>query len=150
LAEQELQLWVSGTLKPGTNAYFKYSNGRAEEWCADFASWIYNQAGDPFGPAGSNGPSWDISLVSNLDVPPQSGSQFTFHSLASGYTPQPGDLAIHGGGHVNIVVAVSGSTITLIGGDQGGENFPDNVVSEYSTNDPTGDIPPITGYVSPN
>lgn len=149
LAQQELQLWTSGQLKPNTNAYFKYSNGRSEEWCADFASWIYSQANYPLGPAGSNGPSWDIPNVADLNVPPQDGSKFTYHSVA-GYTPRPGDLALHSGQHVNIVVAVSGSTITLIGGDQGGNSYPSNVVSEYTLTDPSSDTPPITGYLSPN
>ncbi len=150
LAEQQLHLWESGQLKPGTNAYFKYTNNRSEEWCADFASWIYNQAGYPLGPAGSYGPSWDIPYVGNLVVPPQDASKFTYHSVASGYTPQPGDLAIHGNQHVNIVIKVSGSTITMIGGDQGTPNFQNNFVSEYSVNSPASDPVPITGYVSPN
>jgi hypothetical protein len=149
VAEQELALWKSGQLKPGTNAYFKYSSNRAEEWCADFASWVYNQAGDPFGPQDSNGSSWDVPYVPNLQAPPQDSSKFTYHALGS-YTPQPGDLAIHGSAHVNIVVAVNGSTLTLIGGDQSGDSFPDNIVSEYELTNPSADDPPITGFVSPN
>ncbi len=31
---------------------------------------------------------------------------------------------MHGGAHVNIVVAVSGQKITMIGGDQGGGSYP--------------------------
>ncbi len=150
IAEQELALWQSGTLKPGTDAYFKYSQGRAEEWCADFASWVYNQAGYPFGPAGSPTNSWNISWVPYFLTPPQDSSKFTYHSLASGYTPQPGDLAIHGNAHVNIVIAVSGRSLTLIGGDQSNGSYPINIVSEYSNISPGSDDPPITGYVSPN
>jgi hypothetical protein len=153
IAEQELQLWKSGQLTPGTQAYFKYSQNRAEEWCADFASWVYNQAGDPFGPADSPSNSWSISYVPDFLAPPQDTSKFTYHAIGSGYTPQPGDLAIHGSQHVNIVISVSGGTLTLIGGDQepfSGSSFPTNIVSEYSEVDPASDDPPITGYVSPN
>jgi hypothetical protein len=150
IAEQELTLWQSGQLKPGTDAYFKYSQNRPEEWCADFASWVYNQAGYSFGPAGSPTNSWNISWVPYLLAPPQDNSKFTYHALGSGYTPQPGDLAIHGSQHVNIVIAVTGSTLTLIGGDQSNGSYPINIVSEYSNVDPGSDDPPITGYVSPN
>jgi hypothetical protein len=151
VAKQELSLWSSGQLKPGTNAYFKYSDNRPEEWCADFASWVYNQAGDPLGPAGSNGPSWDVPYVGNMIIPPQSASKFTYHPIG-GYTPMPGDLAIHGTAHVNIVVAVDGSTVTLVGGDQSGYSFPDNIVSEYpiAISDLADDDPAITGFLSPN
>ncbi|HET8991640.1 MAG TPA: CHAP domain-containing protein [Candidatus Saccharimonadales bacterium] len=150
LTEQEYLLWKTGQLKPGTNAYFKYSNGRNEEWCADFASWIYDQAGDPLGPGGSVGKPWSVSYVPNLYIPPQDSTKFTYHALGTGYTPQPGDLDLHGSGHVNIVVAVHGSEVTLIGGDQGSTSYTVNSVTEYTTNDPYNDAPPTTGYLSPN
>jgi hypothetical protein len=148
-AKQELALWKHGNLAPGTNAYFKYSDGRSEAWCADFVSWIFNAAGDPFGPADSNGTSWDISYVPNLQAPPQDSTKFTFHTIESGYTPQPGDVAIHGSAHANIVISVNGSELTMIGGDQGGDNYRDNIVSEY-TSTAAGGPQPITGYISPN
>jgi hypothetical protein len=156
VVQQELALWQSGQLKPNTNAYYKYSEGRNEEWCADFASWVYNQAGYPLGPAGSLTGNWNVDAVVNMLIPPQSASKFTFHSLKDGYTPVPGDLAIHedvgtNQHHVNIVVAVSGSTVTLVGGDQGPGPYNNNSVSEYSIDqsDFGDDAPPIIGFLSP-
>lgn len=153
--EQELALWTSGQLKPGTD-YKKYSNNRPEDWCADFASWVYNQAGYPFGPGGSTNPTWDIAYTGSFMVPPQDGSKFVVHP-ASGYTPQPGDIALHSDPgnlwyHTNIVAAVNGPQITLIGGNQsaadgGGEYYSRSKVSSYPISGSTDDS--IVYYISP-
>ncbi|MHB1865225.1 MAG: hypothetical protein ACYCPS_03635 [Candidatus Saccharimonadales bacterium] len=149
LAEQELALWTSqngqpAQYQPGTNAYFKYSQNRAEEWCADFASWLYIQAGDPLWSQRQG----NVSYVPDIQQIGEAGPNFSWHPIGSGYTPVPGDLAIHGSQHVNVVVQVSGSAITLVGGDQGGNSFQTNIVSSYVTSNPASDS--ITGYVSPN
>ena len=146
VAEQELQKWTSGQLAPGSG-YLTYSENRHENWCADFASWVYNQAGDPLGPTDSPTNNWNISYVPNLKAPPQDTTKFTYHDVA-GYTPQPGDLAIHGDHHVNIVVGVSGSQITLIGGNQSSYDLEQSSVSTYQTDFTDGGD--VTGYVSPN
>ena len=145
VANQELNSWLSKQLTPGTS-FDKYSQQRNENWCADFASWVYAQSGDPL----INTNNGIVPSVSNIEQIGQAGQGFIWHSIDSGYAPQPGDLAIHGNAHVNIVGAVNGATLTIIGGNQGGSSPNTSSVSEYSTSSPSTDDPPITGYVSPN
>lgn len=124
-----------------------------EFWCADFASWVYKQAGDAFTGGVSGG--WRLPAVDQIMSLGKVGQQFHWHDSSS-YTPVPGDLAIHKGpngySHVNIVVNVTGGNIQLIGGDQGSGPYggPDSasVVSQVSINSPTGDS--TIGYVSPD
>jgi lysozyme family protein len=146
IAQQEYQKWTSGQLLSGTG-YSAYSENRQEDWCADFASWVYDQAGDSLGPVDSPTNNWNVSYVPNLLAPPQDSTKFTVRGVGN-YTPQPGDLAIHGDHHVNIVVGVSGSQITLVGGNQGSNDFNQSKVSSYSTDFSDGGD--ITNYVSPN
>jgi hypothetical protein len=146
LAQQELQLWQSGQLKPGTD-FFKYSQDANELWCADFASWIYNEAGYPLKPS----PNWRVAAVVGVQAVGQENKTFKYHE-AAGFTPKPGDIAVHLGGstsHVNIVTKVEGSTITLIGGDQGQGPFPNgSIVSQGNISSPTANN--IVGYVTPD
>lgn len=152
-AEQQLALWKSqpgyGNAYPGfpyaATGYLGYSQQRVEEWCADFASWVYNQAGDPL-----QTPDWDLPGVAEIYNITNGSSKFTWHPGNSNYTPVPGDLALHAGSdgefsHVNIVTAVNGKTITYIGGDAGSGPYPGGsiVAQENDSND-------VTGYVSPN
>jgi hypothetical protein len=156
IAQQELALWDS---QPGytsmggpqfsyaATGYLKYSQNNHEEWCADFVSWVYNQAGYPLQPD----PNWRVSSVSGVQAIGEENQQFQWHPSGSNYTPQPGDIQVHGGGHVNIVVAVNNNTLTLIGGDQGNGPYPGgSVVSEYTDTNFYGGPNGITGYVSPN
>lgn len=150
LAKQELALWQSGQLVPG-NGYQKYSQGRGENWCADFVSWIYNQAGYPL----KDGGEGNVPAVVTIKAIGQAGGKFTYHD-AVGYTPRPGDIAIHLGGdssHVNFVVGVSGNQITTIGGNQGGDGtqgsfYNTSSVTQYTMSSPTANN--VTGYVSPD
>jgi len=157
IAKQELALWNSDTLKPGTD-FYKYSENRPDLWCADFVSWVYNQAGYPLGPLGSPTNNWNISYVGNLLIPPQNGSKFVYHASV-GYTPQPGDIALHYSTqyspayyHTNIVISANSGQILLIGGDQhpssGGGSAETNVVSTETINSAADDN--IIGYVGPN
>jgi len=159
IAEQQLALWTGGAMKVGfrsnsPDSFSKYSQNRDEAWCADFASWVYNQAGYPVNTAvEGNDPS--VGDIYDIGV---SGGRFSYHAASSGYTPQPGDLAIHYDAtqanpyyHINIVVAVSGSGITLVGGDQGSDNIEINNVSKYpDTTAALISADNIKGYVSPN
>ena len=168
LAQAQLSLWEGqpGYTSNGSNnftyahtGYLGYSQNRSEEWCADFISWIFNQAGDSL-----SQPNWSISSVetiANIQNP-----NFTIHNQGTPYTPQPGDIVIHyntteGYYHINLVVAVGGNSITLIGGDQGGAkglNYggtqSGSVVSEYtdnfSSNNFFGGSDNVYEYVSPN
>ncbi len=152
LAQQELDLWKK---QPGYDkapnfpyaqtGYLKYSQNRKEEWCADFVSWIYKQAGKPLGPGGN----WAVPYVPNLQIIGEKNQGFHWHTPGDGYTPQPGDLAIHGGKHVNILVSVSGNKTTYIGGDQGPGPYPGgSIVSiEIGNGYYSGGV---TGYVTPD
>lgn len=142
LAQQELQLWDSGQLKPG-NGYFKYSENIVQDWCADFASWIYNQAGKPVNPP----PAWRVAAVAGIRTIGQSNRNGFQWRPAGNYTPRPGDLAIHdiGASHVNIVTQVNGNTITLIGGNQGSGPYPSGSRVSQDTN-----IKDVSGYVVPD
>lgn len=153
IAQQELSAWTPLPSIPRMG-YLKYSQNAPEEWCADFASWVYDQANYPL----RADPSWRFSSVFEIKQVGDKNINFHYHDSNS-YTPQPGDLAIHSTSsnayyHVNIVVDVNitSKTITLIGGDQGsgpyGGNASQSVVStETVTGYSSGDI---TGYVSPD
>jgi hypothetical protein len=146
LARQEVVAWQQPGIQRNVLCN-KYGAGNpCEEWCADFVSWVYKQAGYPFTPdriAAVQG-IWDMSLRS---------PNFHFHP-AAGYTPKPGDIAIHkiGRSHTNIVVDVTGNRITLIGGDQGpgpyGGPNSNSIVSQVYQEGPT--LGGTNGYVSPD
>ncbi len=78
-----------------------YTDGAPfEEWCADFVSYIYKEAGFPFTQGETNG--WDESNANNLQ-----NMNFTKHLANSGYIPKTGDIAYFDylDGHVEIVVS---------------------------------------------
>jgi hypothetical protein len=152
IAQQELTLWQKNTMTPGfransSDSFSKYSQNRDELWCADFASWVYDQAGDPL----QSGTGGNVSFVPNIQAIGQQNGSFHWYDSSS-YTPKPGDLVIYGGSHVNIVTAINGSTMTVVGGDQNAPSpagYPDQSdVSQYTINGFSGNG--ITGYVSPN
>ena len=111
-AAKEWVAWRSGTISHSSllNAYT--DGNSSEEWCADFVSYIYKEAGYPFQWADRDG--WDEYVADNVQ-----NMGFTYHP-ADGYTPQPGDVAYfdYSGGHVEIV-AVGGPKPIFIYGDSG-------------------------------
>jgi hypothetical protein len=144
VAEQQWVLWKSGTVRHSSllNAY---SDGNGyEEWCADFVSYVYKQAGYPFDNGERNG--WDEYNASNIV-----NMGFTVHSPSS-YVPKPGDVAYfnYPGGHVEIVVE-GGMHPTFIYGDSGttdpktnnGEMNEDMLTSDGSSGQ-------LEYYLSPN
>lgn len=169
VAQNELSLWQSqsnyNAPYPGftyaRDGFLKYSDGSYEEWCADFVSWVYKQAGHAFTGGASGG--WRIAGVIGIGGASSSLAEqaqgFTWHPAGSGYTPSPGDIAIHGTSHTNIFISYNNGRATYIGGDQAGNNEPSGT---YGTkNPPSGSIVStetgngyfdlgITGYVSPN
>ena len=91
-----------------------YTDGNGyEEWCADFVSYVYKEAGYPFS-AGERD-SWDEYLATNVQ-----NMGFVYHDASSGYVPRTGDVAFfdYSGGHVEIV-AIGGSKPLFIYGDSG-------------------------------
>jgi hypothetical protein len=89
-----------------------YTDGAPyEEWCADFVSYAYKQAGYPF--TGGEADGWDESNANNIQ-----NMGFVKHSATSGYLPKAGDIAYfdYSGGHVEIVVS-GGRTPTFVYGN---------------------------------
>jgi len=120
IAKQELALNVSG--RPN-----KYTDGNSEAWCADFVSWVLKAAGHPFTGGSSGG--WRIPGVLSVKAWFEKNNEFLPNNGKN--VPIPGDIVIHASGgnhHVNIVISVSGNTITIIGGNQS------NSVSSYTEN----------------
>ena len=146
LSQQQLADWSAPgfDIATGFLPYTKDSLSAYEEWCADFVSWIYDQANYPLQPD----PNWDISAVAGVQQVGENGGNFTWHASNGNYTPVPGDMAIHWDPpyeHVNIVVGVSGTTLSLIGGDQG--NPQEFIDGKDQTNYGT-ENPPSTSLVS--
>jgi hypothetical protein len=90
-----------------------YTDGAAyEEWCADFVSYTYKAAGQPFTNGEADG--WDESNANNIV-----NQGFNIES-ASSYIPKAGDIGMfsYDGGHVEIVIS-GGSQPTFIYGNSG-------------------------------
>jgi len=78
-----------------------YTDGTPyEEWCADFVSYVYKQAGYPF--TNGSADSWDENDANAVQY-----MGFTMHPASSDYVPKAGDVAFfnYPGGHVEIVVS---------------------------------------------
>ncbi|MFL6075065.1 MAG: CHAP domain-containing protein [Mycobacteriales bacterium] len=112
--------------------------GPCEEWCADFASWVWRQAGVPdFTGYPFSGDLYRWGLRHGLSRPIAAGAR-------------PGDLVVYGTGpqntgtsvHVAVVVAVRGAEIQTVDGNSGRHS---DVVAH------TGWFRPANayGYVSP-
>ena len=123
-----------GEHPPGSNCT-KF--GPCEEWCADFATWVWRQAGV----AGIGRIAW----VPNLPAWGRSR-----RSWKPGYSndPQPGDMVIFSGLHVGLVERVTAGTITIIAGNTSTNNVarrgPASPAHGYAMGPAA-----ISGYVSP-
>ena len=89
-----------------------YSQGERQDWCANFVSWVHQQAGVPFVNPHNGG--WRIPGVRSLET----------YSADSGYTPQPGDAILYDttssrGEHVNILLRYQDGKLTTVGGNEG-------------------------------
>ena len=101
---------------PGT----KYSQGVDEDWCANFVSWIMNEAGVPLVNPHSDG--WRIPGTFTLREYYEAAGRF--REIGSGYEPKLGDVAIYRGSpifgdHTNIVLTNVNGVLTTIGGNEG-------------------------------
>jgi hypothetical protein len=121
-----------------------YTDGNSyEEWCADFVSYVYREAGYPFVSGERNG--WDEYNANNVQ-----NMGFTYHS-ASSYVPQAGDVAFfdYPGGHVEIVVK-GGKHPLFVYGDSGTtdpKTGNGDMNEDTLTND--GIYGQVTSYLSP-
>ena len=109
--------WLAWQTEPKLHnaLLYDYTDGNPyEEWCADFVSYIYAEAGAPF-TGGERGNGWDEYNANNIQY-----MGFTYHAANSGYIPKPGDVAYfnYSGGHVEIVVK-GGKHPLFIYGDSG-------------------------------
>ncbi|MDA8297077.1 MAG: CHAP domain-containing protein [Actinomycetota bacterium] len=128
---------------------------RAEEWCADFAAWVWQRAGAKV-----------VYQFINGDLNSSSASFYewgvrthTWHPVGSGYRPKPGDVAVYGlrpralyAAHVAVVIATPhgarGPTAVNGDGDITGFSVVEIEHDEYRA-DVAGHGPLLSGYVSP-
>ncbi len=123
-----------------------YTDGNAnEEWCADFVSFVYKEAGAPFSNGERSG--WDEYNANYIQ-----NQGFSYHPANSGYIPKPGDVAYfdYSGGHVEIVVK-GGRHPTFIYGDSGTKDpitgNGDMAENQITSNGSAGQV---VYYLSPN
>ncbi len=104
----------------------KYTEGLEKQWCAMFATWVFNQAGTPVRGAGK---PWKVTKTRN--IAPYLEKNGTWHSkeeiIADDLTPQVGDVMLFWRGnfegdlgHADIVVAVNEDKpgfASLVGGN---------------------------------
>jgi CHAP domain len=140
--------WVSGSAECG-------NSNRAEEWCADFAAWVWQSAGAEV----------DFQFI-NGDLNSSSASFYewgvahgTWHPVGSGYVPEPGDVAVYGlnvsqlvAQHVAVVVSDApgskGPDVVNGDGDRTGFSVVEIGNDEYKADAP-GSAAYLSGYVSP-
>lgn len=98
-----------------------YTDGVEEPWCADFASWVMREIGQPYTNPHSGG--WRIPGVYTLSEYYQAEGRYV---AAQDHTPQMGDVALYiktaRESHTNIVLIVDTETrtMTTIGGNENG------------------------------
>ena len=141
--------WNAGTADCG-------NDNLDEEWCADFAAWVWKQAGALVdyqlapGHLNSNSASFYVWGVDHG----------TWHLVGSGYAPQPGDVAVYGldasavtAVHVAVVTAGTDNDAApdVVNGDGDRTGF--SVVETGRSQayaDVQGKGAPLSGYVSPS
>jgi hypothetical protein len=127
-----------------------------EEWCADFAAWVWKEAGAlvayQLAPGYLNGDSASFYVWGT--------DHGTWHPAGSGYVPQPGDVAVYGldtsavtAVHVAVVVGTTGDNAApnVVNGD--GDRTGYSVVEVGNSQayaDVKGNGAPLSGYVSPS
>ena len=127
---------------------------RWDNWCADFAAWVWQQAGVSFTY------SWGAN---DIDGAARSFYYWglangTWHAVGTGYTPQQGDVAVYGpsgadASHVGIYVSGSASSPNVVNGNWSLDDSwtPTNYAVWYKIGEPNtgiaGDV--LDGYVSP-
>jgi hypothetical protein len=142
--------WNAGTDDCGDNGNLD------EEWCADFAAWVWKQAGAvvtyQLAPGYLNGASASFYLWG--------ANHGTWHPVGSGYAPQPGDVAVYGldtsavtAVHVAVVVGTTGNVTApdVVNGDGDRTGFSVvEVGNSQAYADVQGKGAPLSGYVSPS
>ena len=142
--------WVAGAADCASTSL------RNEEWCADFAAWVWQRAGARVVYQFING-----DLNSSSESFYEWGVRMhTWHPVGSGYVPKPGDVAVYGlrmsplyAAHVAVVVGFTPGDRgpTAVNGDGNITGFS---VVEERTDEYRADVPGkgalLSGYVSPS
>jgi len=120
-------------------------NAPYEEWCADFVSYVYKEAGYPFTGGETNG--WDENNANNI-----LNMGFSMHSDLSSYSPQVGDVAYfnYEGGHVEIVISGGKTPTFLYGNSATIDPATGNGQMEANTIINDGNLGSLMYYLSPN
>jgi hypothetical protein len=129
---------------------------RDEQWCADFAAWVWKTAG--------------VAVTYELkpgDINSASASFYlwgighsTWHPIGSGYVPEPGDVAVYGlntdsliATHVAVVTGYSagarGPDVVNGDGDRTGFSVVESGRNQYRADAAKGSRSTVSGYVSP-
>lgn len=124
----------------------------SEEWCSDFAAWVWHRADVPFTYGYDSG---DVNAGA-VSFYQWGVANRTWHAAGSGYTPQPGDVVIYGlntptdttADHVAIVTGGTAKYPSVVDGDWWNTNNNGNVVAATEQTTATG-TDRISGYVSP-
>ena len=116
IAEREWLAWQTDPRLHPTLLYDYTDGNPSEEWCADFVSYVYKQAGLAFNNGERGIGNWDEYNANNI----VNQGVFTYHSANSGYLPKPGDVAYfnYSSGHVELVVS-GGQHPIFVYGDSG-------------------------------
>jgi Ricin-type beta-trefoil lectin domain/CHAP domain len=143
-AEQQWVAWQSGKIGHSTLLNTYTDGAPYEEWCADFVSYVYKEAGYPFTRGEANG--WDESNANNVQY-----MGFTMHDPSS-YTPKPGDVAYfdYEGGHVEIVISGGKKPAFIYGNSATIDPSTGNGQMEANTITHDGTLGSIIYYLSPN
>ena len=118
--DEDLAGHIRGYRQAVLNPAFGGPNRGPEAWCADFASWVWRQAGTPFG-AGGQGDASTNNIVRFAKA----------NGMWKADDPQPGDMVLFDWGqargkgmdeqvvdHVAIVEKTQPGFVTVIGGNQ--------------------------------
>ncbi len=128
---------------------------RAEEWCADFAAWVWHHAGVQFTYGFATG-DVDSGAASFYTWAVAHG---TWHPAGSGYQPRPGDVAVYGldtatdvADHVAVVTSFTprqrGPDVVNGDGDRTGYSVVETGTDQYKADAPGG-AALLSGYASP-
>jgi hypothetical protein len=126
-----------------------------EEWCADFAAWTWMKSGALVTYQYVNG-DINSSAASFYEWGVRHG---TWHSVGSGYTPRPGDVAVYGldtgnlvASHVAVVIGYhegeQGPDVVNGDGDKTGFSVVEVGNDQYKADAP-GSVAYLSGYTSP-
>jgi hypothetical protein len=141
--------WYTGTYSSPTRGTLCTNDWRAEQWCADYAGWVWKNSG--------------VSGATSLTAAAYSFRSYgnahgTWHSGPALTGVQVGDAIVYGisgasAKHVNIVTAISGTTIYVTGGNQtilgshdGVSTFSFTKGAQYADGNQT---LTVSGYASP-